>query len=167
MRATALILACLIASADPGAAAQAGARPGRPAPALAATGLGGQRLDLAAMRGKVVIVAFWATWCGPCRLEAPILDAAYLRHREQGLEVFGLSVDRLKDRDKVERAAAGLHFPNGMALEARPNGFGVPRALPQTFVIARDGTVRAVFGVIGEPLTEASLEAALKPLLVR
>ncbi len=52
-----------------------------------------------------------------------------------------------------------------MALEARTNGFGVPRALPQTFVIDRRGMVRAVFGVAGEPLDAAGLEAAIRPLL--
>ena len=127
--------------------------------------LDGRDFDLAQARGKVVVLSLWATWCTPCRLEMPILDQAYVRHRDEGLEVVGLSADRLKDRSDVVRVMQPLSYPSGMALEAKVNGFGVPRALPQTFVIDRDGVVRAEFGVLGDPVTPARLEAALAPLL--
>ena len=127
--------------------------------------LDGRVFDLAQARGKVVVLSLWATWCTPCRLEMPILDQAYARHRAQGLEVVGLSADRLKDRADVVRVMQTVSYPSGMALEAKVNGFGVPRALPQTFVIDRDGVVRAEFGVLGDPVTQARIEAALAPLL--
>ncbi len=148
-----------------GSRTEAAPRIGRPAPQVEAAMLDGRVFNLDQARGKVVILSLWATWCTPCRLEMPILDHAYARHRAEGLEVVGLSADRLKDRADVVRVTQSLSYPSGMALEAKVNGFGVPRALPQTFVIDRDGVVRAEFGVLGDPVTQAGLEAALAPLL--
>ncbi len=142
-------------------------RPGQPAPQVAAPLLDGGTFDLAKARGKVVVLSFWATWCAPCRTEMPILDAAARAHLGEGLQVVGLSVDRLKARPDVERVAAGVSYPSGLALEASVNGFGAPRALPQTFVIDRHGVVRATFGVFGEPVTATGLEAVLRPLLAQ
>ncbi len=161
---TVLLIAGLTAL---GPATRAAPRIGQPAPQLAATLLDGSRFDLAQSRGRVVIVSLWATWCTPCRLEMPILDQALARHRAEGLEVVGLSADRLKSRDEVIRVMSDLGYPSGMALEASPNGFGVPRALPQTFVIDRQGVIRAEFGVLGKPVTEAGLETAIEPLLAQ
>jgi thiol-disulfide isomerase/thioredoxin len=60
--------------------AQAATELGQPAPALLVQELNGQTFDLAALRGKVVVINFWATWCPPCRQEMPTLDAFYRRH---------------------------------------------------------------------------------------
>ncbi len=57
---------------------------GQPAPALVAQELSGQTFDLAAQRGKVVVINFWATWCPPCRKEMPALDAFYRKYHSQG-----------------------------------------------------------------------------------
>ena len=148
-----------------GAPAQAAPRIGQPAPPLQTTLLDGRTFDLGQARGKVVIVSLWATWCTPCRLEMPILDQARTRYGAEGLEVVGLSADRPKSREDVARVMQSVGYPTGMALETKMNGFGVPRALPQTFVIDRQGVVRAEFGVLGDPVTEARLEAVLGPLL--
>ena len=71
------------------------------APALVATALDGQTFDLAKLRGKVVLVNFWATWCAPCRKEMPTLDAFYRRYRAQGFEMIGVSVDFARDAGKM------------------------------------------------------------------
>ena len=157
--------ALAFALAGIGGNAAAAARFGQPAPEVVMPELDGQVFDLAQARGKVVILSLWATWCAPCRAEMPILDQAYKAHGAEGLEVVGMSADRLKSRSDVVRVMADFHYPSGMALEARTNGFGVPRALPQTFVIDRKGVVRGVFGVLGDPVDPARLEAAVRPLL--
>jgi thiol-disulfide isomerase/thioredoxin len=78
----------------------------QPAPPLIATALDGQTFDLAKLRGKVILVNFWATWCAPCRREMPVLDAFYRHYREQGLELIGISVDFARDRAKMRKVLA-------------------------------------------------------------
>ncbi len=64
------------------------------APALTVTIADGRDFDLDAMRGKVVLVTFWATWCGPCLEEMPALEKYYREHKARGFEVIALSVDK-------------------------------------------------------------------------
>jgi len=158
-------LAVVMALAVHTGPALAAVKPGAPAPVLQGRDLVGHDIDLAGERGRVVIVSFWATWCAPCRQEMPILNGAYLRHRAQGLDVIGVSADRARNLDDVKQAVRGLDYPILMGAGASQNGFGLPRALPQTFVIDRKGVVRAVFGVLGQPVSEAAIEQVLADLL--
>lgn len=137
---------------------------GRTAPRLVVPEVEGPAFDLSALRGKVVIVNFWASWCGPCREEMPILDAFYRRHHDRGLELLGLSTDRTRDREAVIQAMKSVSYPIAMAADARVNGFGAVRALPVTYVVDAEGTVRARL-VPDTPLTERRLEEVVLPLL--
>lgn len=136
-------------------------RVGDPAPALIGQALEGQPFDLAALRGHVVIVNVWATWCPPCRAEMPMLDAVYKAHRAEGLALVGLSADRHRDLGEVRKVMKSFSYPALMASEAKVNGFGSPSVLPITYVIGADGTVRAVLSAGDAPLTEAQLQAAI------
>jgi peroxiredoxin len=147
--------------------ARAAADVGQPAPPLAAPELDGRAFDLAALRGRVVIVNFWATWCVPCRAEIPALDAFYRRYRGQGLEMIGISADRPRDRGDVVKTTQTLAYPAAMLRDATANGFGAPAVLPETFVIDQSGTVRAKFTPDRLAVTEQSLAAAVVPLLPR
>jgi thiol-disulfide isomerase/thioredoxin len=138
---------------------------GAPAPEVAVKALDGQSLDLARLKGKVVVVNVWATWCGPCRAEMPMLDAFYRAHQGQGLALIGLSADRSRDLGDVRRVMAAFSYPSGLLSQASPNGLGDQRILPVTYIVDRTGVVRNVFGANGVPLTEAALEAAVKALL--
>ena len=91
----AIIAFAMIASAQN---AFAVAEVGQPAPALVVPELNGQSFDLSALRGKVVVINFWATWCQPCRQEMPALSAFYRQYHGQGLEMIGLSADRPHER---------------------------------------------------------------------
>ena len=117
----------------------------QPAPPLIATALDGQTFDLAKLRGKVVLVNFWATWCAPCRREMPILDAFYRRYREQGLELIGISVDFARDSAKMRKAAGAVSYPTAMASDIPVNGFGPPEGVPVTYVVDAEGVVRDKF----------------------
>jgi cytochrome c biogenesis protein CcmG, thiol:disulfide interchange protein DsbE len=117
----------------------------QPAPPLIATALDGQTFDLAKLRGKVILVNFWATWCAPCRKEMPVLDAFYRHYHEQGLELIGISVDFARDRAKMRKAAGAVSYPTTMANDIPVNGFGQPEGVPVTYVVDAEGVVRDKF----------------------
>lgn len=149
-----------------GVAAAAGgvATVGAPAPALIVRQLDGELFDLAAQRGKVVIVNFWASWCSPCRAEMPLLDSFYQRYRARGLVLLGVSVDDAHERAQVVRIMQQRGYPAALAGEARVNGFGAPLAVPMTWVIDAQGVVRARL-LAGNAVTEQSLTQTVLPLL--
>jgi peroxiredoxin len=138
---------------------------GQMAPALVATALNGQTFDLARMRGKVVIVNFWATWCGPCRVEMPALDAFYRGFRDRGLVLIGISVDRWADRGKVMAVMKPFAYPAAMSSEAAIDDFPPPTEIPITYVIDRDGVLRAVMRPDRIAVTPKSLAETVLPLL--
>jgi thiol-disulfide isomerase/thioredoxin len=137
---------------------------GTPAPPLIVTQLDGHEFDLARVRGKVVIVNYWASWCSPCRAEMPVLDKFYQRYRGQGLVLLGLSVDDVHDRAAVTDIMRKFSYPAALAAGAKANGFGPALAVPMTFVIDATGVVRARL-VSGTAVTEQSLAQLVVPLL--
>ena len=156
-----LLLALLAVSA---ASDALGPEIGRPAPALIVQRLDGTRFDLAALRGKVVILNYWATWCAPCRAEMPVLEAFYRRYAEQGLVLLGLSVDDAHDRRAVADVMRQFSYPAALASDAKPDGFGPPLAVPTTLVIDSAGIVRARL-MSGAAVSTESLTQLVVPLL--
>lgn len=155
-----------VAAFVPAAALAAGAPDvGQPAPALVVPELNGQAFDLTTLRGKVVIVNFWATWCSPCRAEMPALDAFYRKYHDQGLELLGLSIDDAHDRGDVEKVMRKFSYPAALMSAAKTNGFGMPLAVPMTYIIDSAGVVRARILAGKTAVTEQSLEQAVQPLL--
>ena len=118
---------------------------GEAAPPLVLTGLDGKTFDLAKLRGKVVLINYWATWCAPCKVEMPTLDAFFRRYHEQGLEIIGISVDFKDDIKKVPNAAKALAYPVALIGAISENGFGPPEGVPLTYVIDTGGVVRDKF----------------------
>jgi cytochrome c biogenesis protein CcmG/thiol:disulfide interchange protein DsbE len=166
MKTIARLLALTLAAVTLASPAAAGPPAvGGVAPQILAAQLDGKSFDLGKLRGKVVIVNFWATWCPPCRVEMPTLDAYYRRHHGEGLEMIGLSQDKDRDLAKVKAAMAPMAYPAAMLDMAKVNKFGAFPQLPETFVIDRAGHVRAILGAGGQPVTEQTLAAAVGPLL--
>ncbi|WP_372526143.1 TlpA disulfide reductase family protein [Piscinibacter sp.] len=134
-------------------------------PSISATLLDGRAFSTDQIKGKVLLVNFWATWCGPCRQEMPELDAYYRQHRDQGLEVLALSTDELKDENQVREAAKPFSFPVAMLKTSRLSGFGRIWRMPVSAVIDRDGRLVKQDWFIQPKLDAAALDAVIKPLL--
>ncbi len=118
-------------------------RVGSVAPEFTLRVSGGPDAELAALRGRVVFVNFWATWCPPCREEAPSLERLYVSLREEGFEVLGISIDSEADEAAVERFAQefGLTFPVPRDPGKRVYGAYQVSGVPETFLVDRDGRV--------------------------
>ena len=119
---------------------------GAPAPALAGTALDGAALDLAALRGRVVLVDFWASWCEPCRRELPELEALHRRYHDAGLTVLGVNIDEERAvvdaflRDQVPVTFPVLHDPTQTLADR-----WAPPKMPTLYLVDRDGTIGRVF----------------------
>ena len=151
------------ASSTPPPAAPAAAA-ASPAPAIAMTTQLGVPLSLEKLKGKVVVLDFWASWCGPCRKSFPFLDGLADRYASQGLDVIGLTLEDDDDAVTSFLEDVPVRFsiardPSGKAGEA----FGVV-AMPTTFMIDRDGAVAARFEG-GDESVHAKIESAVKTLL--
>jgi cytochrome c biogenesis protein CcmG/thiol:disulfide interchange protein DsbE len=144
---------------------------GRLAPAYSGVTLDGETFDIEALRGSVVVLNIWATWCRPCVKEMPALQRLWVRNRDDGLVVVGVSVDNpailMGDVGSAVRTFVRDHeltFPIVLDSESRIEA-GYPYAgLPMTFVIDREG--RIVERVIGpRAWDEAPMESRLRSLL--
>jgi cytochrome c biogenesis protein CcmG/thiol:disulfide interchange protein DsbE len=153
-------------AASPAAVQAAPPVAGQPAPALIVPELDGQVFDLAKLRGKVVLVNVWATWCSPCRIEMPTLDAFYRRYHSHGVELLGLSIDEASDAARVHQVMSRFSYPGALESAARVNGFGEPVAVPVTYVIDGTGVIRAQLEAQGPSgVTAQALDRAVLPLL--
>ncbi len=137
---------------------------GAPSPAFVGKAMDGATLDLSALRGHIVVVNLWATWCTPCRAEMPMLEGFYRKHQADGVVLVGLSADRRRDEGEVRRVMRAFTYPAALLAEGTSNGFGSPTALPVTYVLRKDGIIGAVFSGADGPLTEPALGAAVARL---
>jgi len=133
-----------------------------PAPAFQLKDLDGKDLNLESSKGKVVLLNFWATWCGPCREEIPGLIALQQRYKEQ-LQVIGLAVDEDDDKEVRKVAAAeGINYPVALADSNTRIEYGGISALPTVFVINAEGrVVQKHVGLFNPALYDAEVRALL------
>ena len=118
--------------------------PGALAPDFTLRTLDGPNLRLQEQRGRVVLVNFWATWCGPCRQEMPHLSKLYDKYRASGFVLLGVNVDD-DTKNAVELAAKlGLKFPVSLDNDKKVSRLYDLSAMPSTVLIDREGKVRFV-----------------------
>jgi len=124
-------------------AVRAAAELGETVPALKGPFFSGQSFDLTRMRGKVVLVNFYSSYCSFCAYEIGNLEAFYEQHHDQGFEVIVVGIDSLEDRHRVERMLGIYNLPGVMADELEQSGFERRYPTPTAFVIDRSGILRA------------------------
>lgn len=152
----------LVAALCFAAAAQAQVKVGQAVPSFDTRLLAGKTLGAEALKGKAVLVVFWATWCPTCRKELPELQALYEKHRGRGFEILALSIDA--DAFTVEEFWKDHDYAFLVAMRATAHAqvFGPIKAIPALHLIDRKGVLR--FSHIGG-IGKDKLEVQLLPLL--
>lgn len=129
------------------------------APDFTFTTFDGQTITLADLKGKGVVVNFWASWCDPCRDEAALLESAWLREKDSGIVFLGLDYLDQEPSAKAYLAEYGISYPNGPDLQSQAaRRYGI-KGVPETYFITPDGEI--VQAVIGPVLNAAQLDEFL------
>jgi peroxiredoxin/YHS domain-containing protein len=137
----------------------------RPAPAFALQDFAGNAVSNPSLKGTVVLLDFWATWCAPCRKAMPELQALHDRYRERGFRVIGISIDE-GGRDKVAAFVSGRKITYPIALDAPSDpawGAFRVKAVPASYLIDRGGRIVAQW--TGAPPKAAELKRHIESLL--
>lgn len=152
-------------SAAPGAGAEPEKTPKAPIN-LALKDLQGVRRSLADLRGRIVLLNFWASWCGPCRKEMPDLAALRNQLGPRGVEVIGASTDDPEDEPDVRKFVRDHHvdFPVWLgATVENMEAFGLPAILPSTVLLDRDGFVaERLAGTVSPKVLREKIDALLR-----
>src|SRR5690606_27710681 len=117
---------------------------GQPAPDFALKSASGQNLRLSEYRGEVVMINFWATWCGPCRQEMPLLDELYDRYQRVGFQLLGVNIDDDSSKAMNMAAELGVSFPVLFDSNKSVSREYEVQTMPVTILVDRNGTVRHV-----------------------
>jgi len=162
-------VACSEGSASTGGATSGGGAQhpliGSPAPDFSVSTANGKgKVSLGTLKGKVVLVDFWATWCDPCKKSFPKLQELYTKYQASGLEIVGVSEDDENQGIAEFGQAHGAKFPLGWDSGKSIAGQWKPPNMPSSFLIDKSGIVR--FAHLGyHDGDEAELEKELKTLL--
>ena len=117
---------------------------GQPAPDFSLKSSTGENLRLSEYRGDVVMINFWATWCGPCRQEMPLLDALYSRYERVGFNLLGVNIDDDSRRAMQMIKELGVNFPVLFDARKEVSRLYEVDAMPVTVIVDRSGNVRYV-----------------------
>ena len=146
---------------------------GKPAPEFVLEDLSGKKVALSSFKGKAVLVNFWATWCGPCKIETPWLIELRNQYAAQGFEILGISADdidrndpaRLADEKKeIARSAQQMHIPYPVLIDggSLSKPYGGLDSLPTSFFVDRNGIVVASqLGLTSKDEIEKNIQKSL------
>jgi cytochrome c biogenesis protein CcmG/thiol:disulfide interchange protein DsbE len=134
----------------------------------------GQALGTAGLRGKPVVLNFWASWCQPCREEAPLLQAAWEQYRTQNLMVIGIDYVDTEPEAKAYMQEFKITYPNGPDVGTRVSQAYHITGVPETYFITRDGKLLSGVDADGRPyanwigpISQAALQARIERLLTQ
>jgi len=133
------------------------------APDFTLESLDGRSMRLSDLRGKAVLLNFWATWCGPCKIEMPWFVDFQKQYGSQGLQIVGVAMDDASKADIAKFAKdMGVNYPILIGKESVGDQYGGVPALPESFVISRDGKIiDKIIGLRGKAEIEESIKKAL------
>jgi cytochrome c biogenesis protein CcmG/thiol:disulfide interchange protein DsbE len=135
------------------------------APPFTFTTFDGETISLEALRGKGVVLNFWASWCAPCRDEAPLLEAMWRREKDNGIVFIGLDYLDQEPAARAYLAEFNITYPNGPDLQsAAARRYGI-KGVPETFFIDPDGVIQEL--VVGPIVSQAQMEALLDKIRPR
>lgn len=140
-------------------------REGFLAPDFALDTMDGNRITLSELRGKIVVVNFWATWCPPCRAETPALEKSYKQYKDSGVVILGVD---LTDQDTISAVESfiqefQLTYPILLDRDGSVSYLYLVNGLPTTFFINHAGVIRTV--VVGGPMSETFIRSKIESLL--
>jgi len=139
------------------------AGPATVAPDFTLESLDGKSMKLSDLRGKAVLLNFWATWCGPCKIEMPWFVELQRQYADQGFQIVGVAMDDSSKEDIAKFAKdMGVNYPVLIGKEAVGDAYGGVPALPETFFIGRDGKIiDRIIGLKGRAEIEDSIRKAI------
>ncbi len=133
-----------------------------PAPDFTLVDLAGSPVQLSALRGQVVLINVWATWCPPCRAEMPMIQAAYDQYRERGFSVLAINLREDPRTVAAYMQQGGLTFPALLDSDGVVSNTYQARVLPSSFFVDKAGVVRAVYR---GPLARSVIAGTVEQLL--
>jgi len=162
MKFVSVLIGLALLSATAAAADADGPKVGDAQPAWHFTDLQGNNVTSDSLKGKVVVLDFWATWCGPCKKEIPSFEALEKKYGDQGLVIVGVAVEG--DERPVRKYAReiGINYTVGLSNDQIYAAFGQPDTIPSTYLIDKMGVVRDY--KVG-PITPAAYEKKITALL--
>src|SRR5690606_8410708 len=136
----------------------------QPAPLFTLESLDGDSVSLAALRGRVVLVNFWASWCPPCRVEMPGFERIYRERADDGFVIVGIATDvNARARIRAFLTEHDITYPTLLATPTVIRAYGGIDALPESFLLDREGRIRhRVIGFFAEPALRAAVNRMLE-----
>lgn len=125
---------------------------------------GGKSIQLSSLRGKAVMVNFWATYCGPCKIEMPWLEELHKKYGPQGLQILGVAMDDSDEKPIIDFAnKMGVTYPILKGTDKVGDSYGGVDRLPLTYFVDRSGKVtHEIVGLVSESAIEDAIKESLK-----